>query len=86
MLTRVRSLPRYLRDPAVRWPKKLAVLLAVAYVLFPFDLVSDLLPVLGWLDDIGVLAVMAIWLLRDLEAYVSAQRKGYQTVRSTENG
>jgi len=29
----------------------LVVILALAYVVFPFDLVPDYIPVLGWIDD-----------------------------------
>ena len=50
-----------LRDPRAPLASKLVALLAVAYVISPVDLVSDLIPVLGWLDD-GVVA----WLLLQL--------------------
>jgi uncharacterized membrane protein YkvA (DUF1232 family) len=35
------------------WVKVVAVL-GVVYVLSPVDIVPDLLPVLGWIDDLGV--------------------------------
>lgn len=47
------------RDRPVRsfWRNLLAAL-ALAYILMPFDLRPDLIPVLGWLDDflVGLLA------------------------------
>lgn len=48
-----------LRDPRAPLPAKLTALLAVAYVLSPVDIVSDFIPVLGWLDD-GVVAVLLL--------------------------
>ena len=48
---------RLLRDPAVPLLLKVVPLVAGLYVLVPFDLVPDLLPVLGQLDDLAVLAM-----------------------------
>jgi len=48
-----------LRNPATPLASRIAILAAAAYVLSPVDLVSDLLPVLGWLDD-GVVAVILL--------------------------
>ncbi|MGJ7495971.1 YkvA family protein [Variovorax sp. RT4R15] len=50
-----------LRDPRAPKAAKLTALLAVLYVLSPIDLVSDFIPVLGWIDD-GVVAMLLIQL------------------------
>ena len=47
-----------LRNPGAPLSSKLVTLLALLYVISPVDLVSDFIPVLGWLDD-GLVA----WLL-----------------------
>ena len=57
---------RLLRDPRVpAWPKLLAPAITVIYVLSPLDVVPDLIPLLGQLDDVGVitLALAAISML-----------------------
>lgn len=52
-------------DPRVPPRAKLLAGLAVAYLVSPFDLVPDFVPVLGQADDLG-LAVLAVrWLLRE---------------------
>ena len=60
---RTRALYRYFRDPAASIVGKLFVLAAVVYVISPLDLIPDAIPVIGWLDDIGVmsLAVACMW-------------------------
>ena len=50
-----------LRDPRAPRAAKLATVLAVLYVISPIDLVSDFLPVLGWLDD-GIVAYLLLQL------------------------
>lgn len=47
------------RDPDVPFYLKLLPLAAVAYVIFPFDLSPDLVPVLGQMDDLMALLVGA---------------------------
>ena len=54
---------RLLRDPRVPiWPKALLVG-ALAYVVLPFDLIPDVIPVLGELDDVVVVVAAARWFL-----------------------
>lgn len=51
-----------LADPRVGWPAKLTLLILVAYLAMPFDLIPDFIPVVGQLDDAAV-AFVAIGLL-----------------------
>ena len=44
---------------------KALLVAALAYVLLPLDLVSDFIPVLGWLDDLAVV-MLAITLFKRL--------------------
>ena len=66
-----------LRD--VRTPKaaKLAVVLAVLYVISPIDLVSDFIPILGWLDDglIAYLLLQAAFKFLPAELYATLRAK-----------
>ena len=50
-----------LRDPRTPWYAKAFGALVVAYALSPLDLIPDLVPVLGYLDDV-ILLPLGIWL------------------------
>ena len=47
---------------------KLFVLSAVVYVIVPVDLIPDV-PIVGWLDDLGVMGIATAWLSRVLGRY-----------------
>ena len=58
MIDRLRLGWRLLRDPRVpAWPKLLAPAVMVLYVLSPVDAIPDVIPLLGQLDDAGVIAL-----------------------------
>lgn len=44
------------RHPDTPRAVKLAALLLLAYVISPIDIIPDTLPVLGWIDDVTLLA------------------------------
>lgn len=53
------------RDPRVPWYAKLVAVLVVAYALSPIDLIPDFIPVIGYLDDLllvplGILLVIRL--------------------------
>ncbi|SIQ18440.1 DUF1232 domain-containing protein [Pseudacidovorax sp. RU35E] len=54
-----------LRDGRSPWGAKLAVLAAAAYLISPLDLVTDAIPVLGWLDD-GIVVFLLLKLSQKL--------------------
>lgn len=53
----VRLVVYLLRDPEVPFYLKLLPLAALLYVLFPFDLLPDLVPILGQVDDLTAVLV-----------------------------
>lgn len=44
------------------WKPKVLLALAVVYLIWPVDLAPDLIPFLGWLDDLGF-GSLALWYL-----------------------
>jgi uncharacterized membrane protein YkvA (DUF1232 family) len=63
LLGQSRLAARLLREPAVPGLLKGVPALAAVYLIWPIDLIPDLLPVLGQLDDVGVI-------LAGLQAFV----------------
>ena len=55
LLADVHLMLRLLREPAVPTVLKAVPFAALAYVLSPLDFLPDFIPVIGQLDDIGVL-------------------------------
>jgi uncharacterized membrane protein YkvA (DUF1232 family) len=55
---------RLLRDDRVRRRVKVAVALLLLYLLMPFDLVPDFIPVAGQLDDAILVAVVLAYAAR----------------------
>ncbi len=53
----LRLIVRLLRDSRVSRPDKLILATAVAYVLAPFDLIPDVIPIFGRLDDLVFVAL-----------------------------
>jgi len=42
---------------------------ALIYLINPFDLVPDFIPIVGWLDDAGVIGATLTLIARDIAAY-----------------
>lgn len=57
LLSRVRLAIRLMREPRVPLLTKALPTLAVLYLISPFDLVPDVLPLLGQLDDLGLILI-----------------------------
>ncbi|MFT3710595.1 MAG: DUF1232 domain-containing protein [Archangium sp.] len=65
----------YVRSPRVgRWKKVLAVL-AVVYAISPIDFVPDVVPIFGWLDDLGVLSVAFGLVARDMAKHAKQEKE-----------
>jgi uncharacterized membrane protein YkvA (DUF1232 family) len=66
-----------LKHPRTPWLAKLLLGLAVGYVLLPFDLIPDFIPVIGHVDDLVIvplLVYLALKLIPD-EVLADCRRK-----------
>lgn len=66
-----RNLYRFMKDPLADWKPKAAIGLAILYLVWPIDLVPDLAPIIGWLDDIGITTFATAYLLYTANLYAN---------------
>jgi uncharacterized membrane protein YkvA (DUF1232 family) len=67
-----RQLWTALRHPAAPGWLKLSTALLALYVLSPIDLIPDVLPFVGVLDDIVIVPLAVRWLLKRLPPEIAA--------------
>jgi len=65
----VRRTLAFIGDPAVATWRKLVGGVAAAYVILPFDIIPDFIPVLGWLDDLGVVGLVTWYMVRQINKH-----------------
>lgn len=64
-----------LRDPRVPWPAKVVAAGVIAYALSPIDLIPDFIPVLGVLDDLVVVPLGIVLVLRLIPADIVCEHR-----------
>jgi uncharacterized membrane protein YkvA (DUF1232 family) len=65
----IKALYKYMSDPYVSLHRKLIVAVTLVYFVSPVDEVEDLQPLLGYLDDLGVIAALLKFLGSELVPY-----------------
>ena len=58
-----------------RFSARLFVLAALVYVVSPVDLIPDAIPIVGWLDDVGVMSLAVAWMWKIVGRYREAPAK-----------
>ncbi|OAM75890.1 hypothetical protein A3840_14065 [Devosia elaeis] len=54
------------RSPQTPLYLKLATLFAAFYLVNPFDIIPDVIPLLGWVDDIVLIPLLVSWIVSRL--------------------
>ncbi len=65
----VKALYRYMRDTSVPWYRKSIVVGALIYFISPIDTIPDLVPLVGYLDDLGVIMAVLKFMGSELIPY-----------------
>ena len=65
----VLALYKYMMDENVQWYRKSIVVGALIYFITPIDLVPDILPLVGYMDDLGVITAVLKYLGHELIPY-----------------
>ena len=63
------------RDPRTPWLARLLALGVAAYALSPIDLIPDFIPILGYLDDLVIVPLGLMLVLRLIPADVAASSR-----------
>ncbi len=65
----VKALYRYMVDKYVPWYRKSIVIAALIYFISPIDAIPDIAPLIGYLDDLGVIMAVMKFLGSELVLY-----------------
>jgi uncharacterized membrane protein YkvA (DUF1232 family) len=63
------------RDPRTPWYARAAAILVAAYALSPIDLIPDFIPVLGYLDDLLIVPLGILLVVRLIPADVLEEHR-----------
>lgn len=65
----IAALYRYMKDSDVSWYRKAIVVGALVYFLIPVDSIPDLAPLVGYLDDLGVITAVIKYMGSEIIPY-----------------
>ena len=63
------------RSPVTPLYLKIATAFVAFYLINPFDLIPDLMPILGWADDLILVPLMVSWIVSRLPVPAKAQAR-----------
>ena len=63
------------RDPRVPWYAKVMAVIVAGYALSPIDLIPDFIPVLGYLDDVILLPLGILLVIRMIPPEIMAEHR-----------
>lgn len=76
---------KFLKDKQIPKYKKLLFILPIFYIFLPIDLVTDFLPVFGWLDDVVIVTVVWNFFLQELKSYDESEVETREATDEEEN-
>lgn len=69
----IMALYSYMKDPLVSWHRKAIVVMGLVYFISPIDTIPDIAPLVGYLDDLGVITALIKFLGSELIPYYDAK-------------
>lgn len=70
----VMALWNFIQDPEAPWTGKAIAIGALLYLISPIDAIPDLIPIIGLLDDVAIIAFAIGKLATDLKKYLSGDK------------
>ncbi|MEO1335556.1 MAG: DUF1232 domain-containing protein [Myxococcota bacterium] len=77
---------RFLFDPGAGWGAKLGLLFAVAYAVWPLDLIPDVVPIISWIDDAGIATAAMAWAATAVQRHASEREQRIEAAQKPEHG
>jgi len=65
----IKALYRYMKARDVSWHRKSIVVGALIYFITPIDAIPDIAPLIGYLDDLGVITALIKYLGNELTSF-----------------
>ena len=65
----IKALFYYMRDSYIPWYRKAIVVAGLVYFIVPLDAIPDIAPIVGYLDDLGVITALLKYLGKELVPY-----------------
>ena len=65
----IKALYRYMKAKDVSWHRKAIVIGALIYFISPVDSIPDISPLIGYLDDLGVITALIKYLGHELTSF-----------------
>ena len=65
----IKALYNYFANDSIPWYRKSIVVGALVYFIFPIDSIPDLAPLVGYLDDLGVITAVIKYLGHELTQF-----------------
>jgi len=69
------ALFNYMTDPLVSWHRKAIVVMGLIYFISPLDAIPDIAPLIGYMDDLGVITALLKFLGSELIPYYNSTYK-----------
>ena len=82
LLLKIGQIFKFLRSKKISKIKKFFFILALVYIFVPLDIIPDTIPVVGWLDDLGIayLALTYVFKQMDKQEKLEQEAKAEQEI------
>ena len=73
----VHAIYRATRDPRVPWYAKALAICVAGYALSPIDLIPDFVPILGYMDDIIIVPLGILLVVKLIPPHIMAEHRAW---------